>query len=184
MKKRCPPTCLPLALLLALSGCQPKPASRGAGPLPSPANSDSGLPLTLQFELEARVADGGVFRAALDMSTAAVVPVTQSLDVTANLPLHNYRLRILDEIDRALASNDVPEETPSGLRYHIALLTPLRSGHRYVVLLDAQSGATLDNGSGVAFDEQRFEFRTEGERAKDAPAKGPVKRHSHRRSGP
>ncbi len=118
----------------------------------------------------------------LDPTTPPVLPVTQSLDITGNFALHNYRLRILDELDRALASDDLAEETQVGLRYHIALLAPLRSGHRYTVLLDAQSGATLDDGNGAPLDEGRFEFRTEGEREKDAPTKGPAKHH-HRRAG-
>jgi hypothetical protein len=183
MKKRRHPNCLsPLALLLALLACQSRPGVHDAGNPLASASTDAGSTLTLELQLEARLADGGVARAPLDSSTVAVLPVTQSLDVTGNLALHNYRLRILDELDRALSSDDVPEETRGGIRYHIALLAPLRSGHRYTVLLDAQSGATLDNGNGVALDEQRFEFRTEGEREKDTPAKRPPKRH-HRQSG-
>lgn len=141
-----------------------------------PVNPDAGAPRTLLLQIEAKLPDGGVIRESLDSSNGAVLPVTQTLDVTANLPLHNYRLRILDELDRALASDDVPDETGTGLRYHIGLLTPLRPGHRYTVLLDAQSGATLDDGSGVVLNEQRLEFRTEGERERDAPAKRPSKR--------
>ena len=184
MKKRRPPTWLSLfALLLALSACQSRPAVHDAGLPPSQANRDAGSTIALELQVEARLPDGGVARASLDSSTVALLPVTQSLDVTASLPLHNYRLRILDELDRALASDDSPEETRGGLRYHIALLAPLRSGHRYTVLLDAQSGATLDNGNGVALNEQRFEVRTEGEREKDAPVKSPAKRHHRRTNG-
>jgi hypothetical protein len=182
MKKRRPNCLSPLTLLLALQACQLRPGVHDAGSPLASASSDAGSTRTLELHLEARLSDGGVTRAPLDSSAVAVLPVTQSLDVTGNLALHNYRLRILDELDRALSSDDVPEDTPGGLRYHIALLAPLRSGHRYTVLLDAQSGATLDNGNGVTLDEQRFEFRTEGEREKDAPGKGPPKRH-HRRSG-
>lgn len=148
-----------------------------------PAGPDAGVPRTLLIQIEVRLADGGVIREPLDSSNGAVLPVTQTLDVTANFPLHNYRLRILDELDRALASDDVPDEAGTGLRYHIALLAPLRAGHRYAVLLDAQSGATLDDGSGVALNEQRLEFSTEGQRDKDAPAKHPSKRRHHRGDG-
>ncbi len=120
----------------------------------------------------------------LEPAALVLLPVTQALDVTANLPLHNFRLRILDELDRALASDDIPEMTPSGLRYHVALLSPLRPGHRYTVLLDAQSGATLDDGNGVPVSEQRFELRTEGEREKEGPPKrSSSKRHHHRKDG-
>jgi hypothetical protein len=184
MKKRRFPSWLTIvALLPVVSACRSQREVRDSGPAPSAGDGDAGAPLALELQIEIRLPDGGFARASLDPSAPALLPVTPSLDVTSNLPLHNYRLRILDELDRALASNDSPEETRSGLRYHIALLAPLRSGHRYTVLLDAQSGATLDNGRGVAVNEQRFEFRTEGEREKDAPSKVPAKRHHRRANG-
>jgi hypothetical protein len=184
MKKRRSLTWLTIvALLPVVSACRSQPGVRDSGPTPSAGNGDAGAPLALALQIEVRLPDGGTARASLDPSAPALLPVTPSLDVTSNLPLRNYRLRILDELDRALASNDSPEETRGGLRYHIALLAPLRSGRRYTVLLDAQSGATLDDGSGAAVNEQRFEFRTEGEREKDAPLKAPAKRHHHRASG-
>jgi len=170
-------------LLLVLCACQSRPGINDAGPSPSSPNSDAGPRLALVLQLEARLADGGVARTPLDLSAVAVVPVAQSLDIIGNLTLRNYRLRILDELDRALASDDLPDDAP-GLHYHIALLAPLRAGHRYTVLLDPQSGATLDTGEGVALPEQRFEFRTEGEREKDAPPKGAAKRRHHRSGGP
>jgi hypothetical protein len=165
-----------LSVLVAVSACRSRPSAEDAGSMSQPPSHDAGAPRTLLLQIEARLPDGGVIRDSLDSSNGPLLPVTQALDVTANLPLRNYRLRILDELDRGLVSDDVPEETGTGLRYHIGLLTPLRSGHRYTVLLDAQSGATVDDGSGVALNEQRFEFRTEGEREKDTPAKRPSKR--------
>jgi hypothetical protein len=180
MKNRRSFTCLAILAFLGLSACQSQSGSRDSGQAPSAAQEDAGQPLALELQIEVQYPDGGGARARLDPSTVALLPVTQALDITANLALHNYRLRILDELDRALTSDDVPEETRGGLRYHIALLAPLRSGHRYTVLLDAQSGATLDNGRGLALNEQRFEFRTEGEREKDAPVRAPAKRrHRH-----
>ncbi|HMK73642.1 MAG TPA: hypothetical protein VK454_09910, partial [Myxococcaceae bacterium] len=146
-----------------------------------PDASVSSPPVALEIGLEIPLPDGGVLRRQLDPSAAVVVPVTRLLELTANLPLRNYRLRLLDELDRALASDDVPEELPSALRYHVTLLAPLRPGHRYAVLLDPQSGATLDDGQGRPLPEQRFEFRTEGERERDPP---PKRKHPTRRRSP
>ena len=84
---------------------------------------------------------------------------------------------VMDESDRALESNDVPEESPTALRYHIELLHPLEPGHRYAVLVDAQSGATFDDGSGKEIPEQRLEFRTGGER--ETPKAPPKKKRRH-----
>jgi len=169
-----------LACALAVVGaCRPRPSAVDAG-APVDAGAAAPAPVALEVGLEVPLPDGGLVRRQLDSSAAVVVPVTRILELTANLPLRNYRLRLLDELDRALASDDVPEETPSALRYHVTLLAPLRPGHRYTVLLDPQSGATLDDGRGRPLAEQRFEFRTEGEREKEAPAKRthPPKRRS------
>jgi len=89
--------------------------------------------------------------------------------VESNRALRNVRIRVLDESDRALESDDVPEESPSALRYHIGLLRPLEPGHRYAVLVDAQSGATFEDGTGKEVPEQRLEFRTSGERERPKP---------------
>ena len=179
MKKHVRSRCLALGLALAMgSGC-PRRTLVDAGTASPTAFLDAGAPVvSLTLAIELRQPDGGVLRVPLDPSAAALLPVTQVLDFRANLPLHNYRLRIFDEIDRALASDDVPEDVPEGVRYHVRLLAPLRAGHRYTVALDSQSGTTFDDGKGAALNEQRFEFRTEGEREKDAPLKhGSPKRH-------
>ena len=168
-------------LVLAIGcGCHPRPESADAGAALRELFPDAGPPLPLQMRIEIRLPDGGVFRAPLEAEATTLLPLTQELDVTVNLPLRNYRVRMLDEIDRALASDDTPEEMASGLRYHIHLLSPLRAGHRYTVSLDAETGTTLDDGQGRALDERRFDVRTEGEREKDAPVKrSTTKRHRH-----
>jgi hypothetical protein len=184
MKKRSAWTLCLIASALTASACKPRSFESDAGPTPQAILIDAGRPVALQLYIEVKSADGGVLRERLDAVTLPLVPVTQALELTANLPLHNYRLRIFDEIDRALASDDVPEETPAGLRYHVALVAPLRAGHKYTVQLDAQSGATLDDGSGAALDERRFDFRTEGEREKETPVKHTTaKRHRRRNDG-
>jgi hypothetical protein len=171
------------SLMLLLPACRAHPGLADAGATSASGPLDAGSRVVLELHIEVHLPDGGVVQALLDTSAAAVLPVTRAMDVAVNLPLHNYRLRVLDEVDRALASDDVPEETHGKLRYHIAFMAPLRSGHRYTVLLDAQSGATFDDGSGAALNEQRFEFRTEGEREKDTPSKHSVKRRHHRGEG-
>lgn len=185
MKKRHRGTQIILSVALAVAcGCRPRSETVAADAGP-PAHADAGgPPVELQLRIEVKLSDGGVVRELLDPAAVILLPVTQALDVTANLPLHNYRLRILDELDRALASDDTPEVMSTGLLYHVAFLSPLRSGHRYTVLLDAQSGASLDDGSGVPVAEKRFDFHTEGEREKEAPGnRSASKRHHRRKDG-
>ena len=172
-----------LALAIAAAACKPPPGPGDAGTARQLSSVDAGQPrVVLQLRIEVEQPDGGLVRESLGPAPGPLLPVTQALDVTTNLPLRNYRLRILDEVDRALASDDKPEETLSGLRYHIQLVSPLRSGHRYAVLLDAQTGAALDDGSGGRLDEQRFDFHTEGEREREAQTKRSSSKHHHRRN--
>ncbi len=168
------------AILILTAGCSPRlRAAADAGAF-LVASADAGQASALEFRIEAQRPDGGRVSAVLDPALVAVLPVTSTLDVTANLPLQNYRIRIFDEIDRALPSDDSPEEASGGLRYHVGLLAPLRAGHRYVVLVDAQKGSVFEVGSGGSQSESRFEFRTEGDREKDAPVKGTQVKHRHR----
>lgn len=140
---------------------------------------DAGPVVPLALDLVVGLPDGGTERYALLGLESPVVSPTRQLLVESNRPLHNARIRVLDESDRALESDDLPEESPTTLRYHIGLLKPLEPGHRYAVLVDAQSGATFHDGSGKEVPEQRLEFRTSGERGRPKPAP-PHRKRRHR----
>ena len=157
------------AVLGATAGCtRPGPVvAPDAGATVAVVDAGPVVPLTLDLLVD--LPDGGSERhALLGLETPVVSPARQLL-VESNRPLHNVRIRVMDESDRALESNDVPEEVAGSLRYHIELLRPLDPGHRYAVLVDAQSGATFDDGSGKEIPEQRLEFRTGGERERPKP---------------
>jgi hypothetical protein len=157
------------AVAALVVGC-PRPAPPLADAGVPPAVVDAGPVVPLALDLEVSLPDGGTERhALLGLETPVVSPARQ-LVLESNRPLHNVRIRVLDESDRALESDDVPEESPTGLRYRIGLLRPLEPGHRYAVLVDGQSGATFDDGHGKEMPEQRLEFRTAGEREKPKPA--------------
>lgn len=154
---------------LAVGCARPHPESVDAG-APVATVVDAGPRVPLALDLLVDLPDGGTERhALLGLETPVVSPARQLL-LESNRPLHNVRIRVLDESDRALESDDVPEESATGLRYHIGLLRPLEPGHRYAVLVDAQSGATFDDGSGKEMPEQRLEFRTSGERERPKAA--------------
>jgi hypothetical protein len=130
---------------------------------------DAGPAIPLVLDLVVGLPDGGIERYALLGLETPVVPPSRQLLVESNKALHNARVRVMDESDRALESDDVPEEGPGSLRYRIDLLRPLEPGHRYAVLVDAQSGATFDDGTGKEIPEQRLEFRTSGDRERPKP---------------
>jgi hypothetical protein len=166
------------ALGLLTGGCPRTPVQPvDAGPAVVAVDAGPLAPLTL--DLLVAVPDGGSERYALLGLETPVVSPGQRLVLESNRALHNLRIRVLDESERALESDDVPEESAAALRYHIWLLSPLEPGHRYAVLVDAQSGATFDDGTGKAVPEQRLEFRTSGERERPKPAP-PHHRKRHR----
>ena len=166
------------AVVGVTAGCsRPVPVPPDAGVAAAVLDAGPAIPLTL--DLLVALPDGGTERhALLGLETPVVSPV-RSLVLESNRPLHNARIRVMDESDRALESDDVPEESTSALRYRIDLLRPLEPGHRYAVLVDAQSGATFDDGSGKEVPEQRLEFRTSGERERQKPAP-PKRKRRHR----
>jgi len=146
----------------------------------TPPVPDAGLLPPLTLDLEVALPDGGIERhALLALETPVVTPAT-SLTVTSNRRLRNARIRLMDEGDRALSSDDVLDEEPAGLRYHITLLSPLEPGHTYALRVDPQSGATLDDGAGHELPDQRLEFRTSGERQRPKPPPATTHRR-HRR---
>ncbi|HZJ56512.1 MAG TPA: hypothetical protein VFD38_20375 [Myxococcaceae bacterium] len=166
------------AVLGMTAGCpRPEPVAPDAGTSAAVLDSGPAVPLTL--DLLVALTDGGTERHALLGLETPVVSPAQRLVLESNRPLHNARFRVMDESDRALQSDDVPEESTTVLRYRIDLLRPLEPGHRYAVLVDAQSGATFDDGSGKEVPEQRLEFRTSGERERPKPA--PPKRKRRQR---
>jgi len=167
----------PWAVALLAAGCpRPQPPAPDAGP--PAAVVDAGLVVPLAIDLEVTLPDGGTERHPLLGLETPLVSPAQHLVVESNRPLHNARIRVMDESDRALESDDVPEESATSLRYRIYLLRPLEPGHRYAVLVDAQSGATFDDGSGKEVPEQRLEFRTSGERERPKPAPPKRKRRN------
>ena len=166
-----------LCVLGVAVGCARPPTVPDAG-APVAMVVDAGPVVPLVLDLVVGLADGGTDRHALLGLETPVITPTRQLVVESNRALHNARIRVMDESDRALESDDVPEEGPSSLRYHIDLLRPLDPGHRYAVLVDAQSGATFDDGTGKEIPEQRLEFRTGGERERPKPPP-PRKRRRH-----
>ena len=162
------------AVLLVASlagGCHRRPSAVDSG-------TDAGLPDAgpppppeLALTLDTHFEDGGSEHVELFAGRAQELSPAQHLTVTSNRRLGNVRVRLFDESDKALESNDTSADDPDGgLRYEVSLLGPLKSGHRYGLVLDAQEGVSIVDEAGRPLPEQRFELQTLGERVKDAPA--------------
>jgi hypothetical protein len=124
--------------------------------------------------VKAHLADGGVDAVEFEpsekldggRSERARIGPTKDIELVGNLPLRNFRIRLFDETDRALSSDDLFEEADQALNYRILLHEPLKPGHRYTLVVDAQSGAEILDSQGNAHPDQRLEFQVAGEREK------------------
>jgi len=174
-----------LLAVLALAGC-PRPdasvdAGAGAGADGADAGVDAGAadaaPPPLKLEVRYQAPDAGL--ALIDFVPGGDRPSiepTSQLEVSTNIGLQNYRVRLFDEIDRAMTSDDQMEEPGDKMRYRIQLPTPLKAGHRYALVLDAQTGSAIADSAGRLYPDQRLEFTIAGAREPDSPPKKKNKR--------
>ncbi len=100
-----------------------------------------------------------------------LIEPTSVVELRSSLGLRNYRIRLFDEIDRAMVSDDSAEESPDGVTYRISLPTPLKTGHKYTLVVDAQTGTAFTDSLGREIDDLRLEFQVAGEKEKPAPPK-------------
>ena len=170
-----------LLAAFALGGC-PRPGTSadagegGAAPARADAGADAsagdGAPPPLKLEVRYQAPDAGL--ALIDFVPGGDRPSiepTSQLEVSTNIGLQNYRVRLFDEIDRAMTSDDQMEEPGDTMRYRIQLPTPLKAGHRYALVLDAQTGSAIADSAGRLYPDQRLEFTIAGAREPDSSKK-------------
>src|SRR6266849_4514844 len=170
---------LPLLFLPMASCLQQCPASTHAPDAMVAEQADAGIPpARLALSLHERLVDGGIEAVELQPHNRTPIEPTRELEVSANVPIRNYRIRLFDEADRAMVSDDVAEGSEQRLDYRISLHELLKPGHRYTLVLDAQSGSSVSDSQGIAQPDQRLELQVSGERVKVAPPRkiGPKKR--------
>jgi hypothetical protein len=152
---------------LAALGC---PKSREPAGDAGVVTVDAG-PAPVAFRLQYALADGGGTAPIAPSASSEDWPLLQPtsvLELHATLPLRNYRIRLFDESDRAMVSDDTAEESGSGLAYRITLPEPLEAGHRYTLVIEAQAGDELTDGLGRKLEDVRIAFQVAGEKEKPA----------------
>lgn len=160
---------------LVLAGCPNKeqPAAvPDAGAATAPAAADSGAPklVTFSAQYEAQGSDGGGLAVIpLAPNETPVIESTSAIELRATPGLANYRVRLFDESDRAMVSDDSADESPEGLVYRIHLPAPLKSGHTYTLVVDARTGSTMTDTQGHPVEELRSPFKIAGEKEKPPP---------------
>lgn len=164
------------AAALAVAGC-PKPSAptddagvTAAGETDTAAKADAG-PGPASFSLQSMLPDAGVEAIPLvgEEEGRPVIDPTSTLELRSTLALRNYRVRLFDEAERAMVSDDSAEESPNGLLYRISLPTPLKSGHKYTLVIDAQTGTSMTDSQGREVPDMRIPFQVSGEKEKPQP---------------
>jgi hypothetical protein len=136
-------------------------------------------PRRLEFAVSALV-DGGVAELIFTDAVSQVEPIS-GLSLATSVRLRDYRVRLFDWADQVVVSDDTAELTDAGLVYRIALPSPLRSGRRYSLLIDAQHGPKIADEAGHHYDDVRLTLEVRGEvlpdrSAKAKPGKKPKKK--------
>jgi hypothetical protein len=163
------------AAMLVLAGC-PKPSEPSAAdasaeaPTPPPEASSTPGP-TAAFTLQYTLADAGVesIPIASEEEGRPLIEPTSALELRSTLALRNYRIRLFDEVERAMVSDDTAEESAAGLRYRISLPTPLKAGFKYTLVVDAQTGTSILDAQGRELADLRIPFQVAGEKEKEPP---------------
>ncbi len=161
-----------LAVLVVMTGC---PGEK-TPPAPDAGVPDAGVaqvaPPKLELVVRYESTDGGMVPIPFEPGGRPFIEPTRKLEVGANLALKNYRVRLFDEADRAVISDDEVRDAPN-LDYRIQLPSPLRTGFRYALVVDAETGDAFTDSAGRPQPDQRLEFQIAGEKEKPAPpAKG------------
>jgi len=166
-----------LCLSTLLAGCPDKQpaAPTDGGAAEAPQDAGTAAPPPAAFTVRYQLNDGGMEAMPLAVDERPTVESTSVIELQSSIGLRNYRIRLFDEVERAMVSDDSAEETPNGVTYRISLPTPLKSGHKYTVVLDAQTGSAMTDALGREIQDLRFEFQVAGEKEKDAPAPPPKK---------
>jgi hypothetical protein len=172
------------AVVVALAGCPgstPGPAGSGpdAGSSGSESEVDAGAmaaaepaPADLQLTVRYLASDGGLTPIDFgDGGSRPVIEPTTRLEIGTNLALQNYRVRLFDEVERAMVSDDEAEDLGDRTLYRIQLLSPLKTGHRYSLVLDAQTGSAVADALGRTHPDQRLEIMVAGEKLPEKPAR-------------
>ena len=167
-------------LSVAPLACREQPASGVDAGSPAPAgdagDAPSEIPEVVTFTLTQELPDAGVSGIPVGGVERPLVEPSRVLELRTDLGLRNHRVRLFDEAGRAMVSDDEAADSAAGFVYRISLPEPLKTGHKYTLVVDAQTGATMTDSAGRPVPDQRFEFQVSGEKEKPAPAQKPARK--------
>jgi hypothetical protein len=154
--------------------------SRRQAPVDAGTPLDAGPPVDagVSYQIRALIPDAGEVAVVAEEGSFALVDSTSELYLHAAPALVDYRVRLFDETHRALVSDDEADAADGGIAYRIRLATPLKSGHKYTLVVDGQTGTDIIDVSGKIHPEYRFPIQISGEKVKEPPPPPKKRRRS------
>jgi hypothetical protein len=148
-------------LCLVLAGCP-------AAPVLDAGVADSGAIAVVDAGVAApaEVVDAGPPQ--LDVELPEELDPVQQLEVRIPIVIKDYRLRVFDDQDKVVPSDDTAHEADGGIDYSIQFTEPLKAGRKYRLTIEPQ----VDDGE---FKELERAFKIRGEIEKP-PKKSKSKR--------
>ncbi|QSQ26193.1 hypothetical protein JY651_15200 [Pyxidicoccus parkwayensis] len=160
---------------LVLAGCPEKPAATSDAGAPEAVQAPA-TPPPARFSLTYQSPDAGQAEISLAPDEQPLIEPTSEFELRSSVGLRNYRVRLFDEAERAMVSDDDVEESDAGLVYRIHLPQPLKTGFEYTLVVDAQTGSGFTDTLGREVEELRSTFQVAGEKEKPAPPPPPAKK--------
>ncbi|WP_342373873.1 hypothetical protein NVS55_20780 [Myxococcus stipitatus] len=154
---------------LLLTGCPDKSPEAAPDSGAAQAPEAPKTPPPTRFTLSYLATEAGFTEVPLEPGEKPLIEQTSTLELRTSQGLRNYRVRLFDEAERAMVSDDTAEESDSGLVYVIKLPQPLKTGFQYTLVVDAQTGTSFTDTLGRDVDELRVTFQVAGEKEKPAP---------------
>lgn len=148
-----------------------------AGPPIAPADLP---PAELGAPLEVWFTDGGM--ASVPPARPTLIDPAQRLTVHLP-PLKDYRVRIFDGADKVVVSDDDAQASDAGIEYAIGLPEPLKRGREYRVLIDAETGPGIVDGSGRRYLDAEWQLKVEGPAEPEPPPRKPGKKSGKKPGG-
>jgi len=135
----------------------------------------------LLFSLRIHESSGAISELRLQPEAEFEIEPSQRIEVLANQPLVDFRVRLMDAQERVLPSDEEIVSDAHGTSVNIQLLSPLKPANSLILLVDSQL-AHLSNNQGDTYDDFRISLKVRGEPEKPAPPPPPKTKTSKKKA--
>jgi len=128
----------------------------------------------LLFSLRIHESSGAISELSLASEAEFEIEPAQRIEVLANQPLADFRVRLMDAQERVLPSDEEISLDANGTLVNIQLLSPLKPANSLVLLVDSQLAPRISNQQADTYDDFRVSLKVRGEPEKAEPKPPPL----------